>query len=136
MIRIVYVSRVSRGMGPDIEAMVAAAAACNAAQRITGALIFTGLHFAQWLEGPAQTVNTLFTRIALDPRHESITCVDRSAAPSRRFPNWAMHYAGPCFSADRQVRALLNPASAAIKTRARTKLLALFDQSEGIRAAA
>lgn len=126
MIQLIYASRMSPLSQPDVELIVAQSQARNAARAITGALIYTGQHFAQLLEGPASAVEPLFDRIVADPRHQCVTIVDRCGVQRRMFSNWHMLYSGRSFFADRQVRALLHPLPGASRDRAREKLLGLF----------
>ena len=81
--------------GPDtLGHLVATSRANNAALLVTGALIFTGTHFAQYIEGPPDSVARLRARISADPRHNSVhTFVERPVA-ARRFGAWSLAYAG------------------------------------------
>ena len=64
--------------------------AFNAGAGITGALVFTGSHFSQVLEGPAAAVQALMAAILRDPRHRDVRMLCESAAAKRRFGHWAM----------------------------------------------
>ena len=66
----------------------------NAALGITGALLFNSGFFAQVLEGPLDRVEQTFERIQRDLRHDDISVLECSLAPSRDFPEWAMAFAG------------------------------------------
>ncbi|MBU1357549.1 MAG: BLUF domain-containing protein [Gammaproteobacteria bacterium] len=57
----------------------------NAAQEITGLLVFDGLHFCQHLEGPRRAVEGLMERIACDPRHVEILVNHRGPLAERRY---------------------------------------------------
>lgn len=62
---------------------------------VTGALVFTERNFAQYLEGPEAGVDALMASIGRDPRHCDVRIVFRRPLARRRFPTWALAYAGP-----------------------------------------
>ncbi len=78
----------------------------NAQVGITGALYYSGPHFAQVLEGPRAAVLLLIAAIAADPRHSDVTIVQEEMVPARTFGGWAMAYVDG--TADEIVR--LSPA--------------------------
>ena len=61
---------------------------------VTGALLFSGGHFAQWLEGSRESVEGLMDSIGRDPRHTDIVILEAGPAAARRFPDWTLAYAG------------------------------------------
>lgn len=66
----------------------------NQQHEITGMLIFDGMRFAQYIEGPKEAIQGLIDRIGCDPRHHQI--VPLLHAPldgARRFARWSMAYA-------------------------------------------
>lgn len=67
----------------------------NPVAGITGALIFTGVHFAQALEGQAEVVANLMQRIRGDARHRIVLEFGYDAIDARRFDVWALAYTGP-----------------------------------------
>lgn len=75
--------------------MVANSQSRNAQLNLTGALIFTGTHFAQVLEGCKTAIDEVMTSIQRDRRHGAVTIVDRSPISERQFLHWAMAYQGP-----------------------------------------
>lgn len=66
----------------------------NAANGITGALLFNSGFFAQVLEGPLEMVETTFERIQRDLRHDDVSVLECGFVSSREFPEWSMAYAG------------------------------------------
>lgn len=94
-----------------VGAIVAVATARNPALGLTGALLFTGMHFAQVLEGPAASIDTLMESLRADSRHDSLLVVDRSIVPARRFDSWSMAYFGPSQFVSRHVTRLLSDPS-------------------------
>ena len=75
---------------------------------VTGALLFTGQHFAQVLEGPTESVQVLMDWITNDPRHRIIKVVDTSPITCRQFSDWQMAYQGPSQYVSRHVARLLH----------------------------
>lgn len=69
----------------DVETMVAAANVRNEHESITGILLFNGLHFFQLLEGPENTVKTIYQQICKDVRHYNVVELMCDYAPARRF---------------------------------------------------
>jgi len=81
----------------DVEQILLASRANNARAQVTGLLIFDGKRFLQALEGPVESVETTFSRIAVDPRHRALVRLSSRAVESREFGNWSMgsHLTGP-----------------------------------------
>src|SRR5690242_5872482 len=89
--QLVYISRAVRPLDDiDLTQLAAEAARFNGRQAITGLLLHDGGRFIQALEGVQPQVEALMTRIARDPRHDSIAYVERRAVPERQFGGWAM----------------------------------------------
>lgn len=109
---LMYVSRSALRIDGDadgVEQIVKTAAARNGSLQITGALIYTELHFAQVLEGPIQAVEKVMSSIRRDERHQDVTIVLNHRISARRFPDWEMAYMGRFPYLDRQVKPLLSP---------------------------
>lgn len=68
--------------------------AVNASIEVSGALLcVTGeneSYFAQFLEGPDDQVDNLYSKICKDNRHESIRLVYNTTSGNRFFENWSM----------------------------------------------
>ena len=94
-----------------VSEIVAHAHERNPAICVTGALLFTGTHFAQVLEGKTHVVEDLIAKMRQDPRHFDLQVVNRSPLPARRFANWSMAYFGPSQFVSRHVTRLLNNPS-------------------------
>lgn len=62
----------------------------NASHDITGALICRHDLFLQLLEGPQDTIESLYQRIAVDVRHIEVEKIINRQVPARIFPKWAM----------------------------------------------
>lgn len=83
----------------------------NAELSVTGALLFTGQHFAQIFEGPPESIQMLMTCIYNDSRHRNVKVVDTTPISSRQFPDWQMAYQGPSQFVSRHVTKLLQASS-------------------------
>lgn len=89
-----------------IEDIIQVARTRNEQLDVTGALIFTGRHFAQLLEGPTDNVDELMDSICADSRHHSLRVVRNDAAERRRLPDWSLAYAGESRYVDRFIEPL------------------------------
>ena len=76
----------------DVAAILQVSQARNAALGLTGALLFTGSHFAQVLEGEPAALDAVIASIVRDPRHHSVRVLCREPVAERRFSSWAMGY--------------------------------------------
>ena len=65
----------------------------NVVNSVTGVLIYKNPEFLQYLEGPRGAVVSLYDKIKLDDRHESVKTVNYAEIDSRIFPNWEMGFA-------------------------------------------
>lgn len=72
-----------RGLGHDF-------AQRNQRQQVSGLLLYDGAYFLQVLEGEENTVEALFQRIRLDPRHTDIVLLLRDPIPALHFGRWQM----------------------------------------------
>jgi len=88
---LIYRSRLNSGFSPtNLPLLVNKAQARNETLQVTGVLLFDGTHFLQVLEGPLESVNTLYRIICEDPRHDNVVELLRDYAPRRRFDNLGM----------------------------------------------
>lgn len=107
--RILYVSRslLPESDAADIvHAIVETSIARNSRDGLTGALVFTGRHFAQALEGDMPSVLALMADIARDRGHTDIEIAEQGTAPSRVFAEWSMGYWGTSAFVDRLIEGL------------------------------
>jgi hypothetical protein len=95
----------------QIEDIVTKAKRNNPLLSITGTLLFTGIHFAQILEGSAKHLDLLMATIMLDVRHDDIIIIERTAIGVRSLADWDMAYTGPSQFVQSHVSRLLGAAS-------------------------
>jgi hypothetical protein len=103
---IVYVSRSlipAADARQEVDNIVDRAMQANRVADISGALLYTGGHFAQILEGEADRLDPLIARIAADRRHGDVTILLRGPLAERRFALWACAYSGPSHFVDRHI---------------------------------
>lgn len=96
-----------------INQIVAISRRRNARVGVSGLLLATDRHFAQVIEGVAETIDTLIAAVRCDPRHHHVTVLLAEALPSRRFGNWSLAYRGRSAYLDHYIAPLIapNPAS-------------------------
>jgi len=108
LISLLYVSQAADGLAANaVDEIVAVAVSRNAALDITGALVFTGPHFAQVLEGPRGRIEELMTSIERDPRHRDVEVLEVTDIQERCFAKWSLAYAGPSLFVDQHLRPLV-----------------------------
>jgi hypothetical protein len=89
---IVYCSQAAQNMDKEaLENIIATARRNNPRFGITGLLVFGSGIFFQWLEGPRDTVTSLFKMISADSRHSDVVLLTKEDEfRERLFPNWDM----------------------------------------------
>ena len=120
----------------ELNSIIATARAFNPTVGITGALIYTGTHFAQIIEGDETAISELIAAIARDLRHAEVSIVARGPLSRRSFPDWSMAYNGPSQFVSRNVTRLLNAPSPAERSRAADWLVELLEEFSGFRTSA
>jgi hypothetical protein len=104
---LLYISRATeRASEAEVAKIIAAAQQRNRDVDLTGAIIFTGERFAQFLEGPPDALDAVMSSIARDDRHRDIKLLHVGRQSVRRFPDWEMAYCGPSSFVDRHIRPL------------------------------
>lgn len=89
LVQAFYVS-LSAASLPDLQAIQAASLRNNPAMGITGALLFTGGAFAQVLEGPEPSIESMCAAIGADGRHRGLRWLLRRRVAQRSFADWSM----------------------------------------------
>lgn len=93
LLQLVYLSTATRPMPPaDLEALLVATRARNAADELTGLLLYADRQFMQALEGPGPAVLATYERIRRDDRHTSLIEMLRQEVAERSFPDWSMGF--------------------------------------------
>lgn len=59
---------------------------------VTGFLVYRAGYFVQILEGPAASLELIYSRIVLDPRHGQLRVLYKGPLESRNFGRWSMEY--------------------------------------------
>lgn len=83
-------------MSPEALAdLLRQARAYNQAHRLTGLLLYAAdtQEFVQVLEGLQAEVQSLYAKIARDPRHKHAFVLHEGPAETRMFPDWRMGFA-------------------------------------------
>jgi len=93
MLSLIYSSVATRPLGDDdLAALLAQSRRLNAANDITGVLLFRNGYFLQLLEGPDQAVRSKMDTIKHDDRHTKVTVLTEELIEERQFPEWTMGY--------------------------------------------
>ena len=93
LVRLMYASRAVAAVDQDaLVAIVRKSKANNPGIGITGVLCHcpTECIFLQVLEGGRSAINTLYNRIAADPRHTQVELLSYEEINERRFAGWSM----------------------------------------------
>ncbi|RFP88750.1 BLUF domain-containing protein [Rhodobacteraceae bacterium 63075] len=91
--RLIYLSSATDAFAmSDLPSILEAARRNNAANAITGFLVYHDRKFLQVLEGPQAGVEACFKRISQDPRHFQCSIVNAGLEDSRLFEDWSMAY--------------------------------------------
>ena len=99
----------------------------NKHKDITGALLFTGTHFCQFLEGPEGAVSSLADKIRRDPRHSDVWVVHQEAVTVRRFAGWSMGYKGRSNFVGRYLFNIVNASEEAERRTAALSVVAMME---------
>lgn len=85
----------------------------NEALGVTGAMIFTGTYFAQFIEGSPAAIAEVKASIEADHRHAEVRTVPHAQTGERRFAAWTLAYASDAEPFDRLIgvaRTMRGPA--------------------------
>ena len=90
-IQLIYVSeRCARTDDAAINKIKLRAEPNNHRRNITGALLYTGHYFLQYLEGEAAVVDALYASICRDTRHTNVRLLLRKSITQRDFSRWSL----------------------------------------------
>lgn len=79
-------------MDPGVARILAKSRKNNARLGVVGGLLFGEGYFLQCLEGDAQVVQNLYSKIETDTRHRDVTVLLQSSISMRTFGAWSMKY--------------------------------------------
>jgi len=82
----------------------------NECNRVSGMLLYTGVHFLEILEGEESVLNEMWSRLQHDDRHASLVRIGDEACNERRFADWKMGYADD-LDVGSQVESLRSPVA-------------------------
>jgi Sensors of blue-light using FAD len=93
LIRCIYASLAAPSFKEDeLPLLLERARHANAGQSLTGMLLYIEGSFFQVLEGEAEAVDAVYTRIIRDPRHTRVTLIIREPIAQRDFSEWTMGF--------------------------------------------
>lgn len=93
LLRLLYLSAAARRLDEDdLDEILFCARRNNAANGITGILLYMDDAFLQVLEGDPKMVEATLARIENDGRHEALRMLLRETCTTRRFPDWSMGF--------------------------------------------
>lgn len=88
---IVYSSQAAPGLsGSKMEALVQDAARFNGNAGVTGVLLFDGSRFLQYIEGPQDGLDVVYSRVLHACSHRELIELNRGQLGQRAFPYWSM----------------------------------------------
>jgi hypothetical protein len=90
LIQLIYASQPFGFDDAMLNGILLDARRCNRRDGVSGMLICRADLYLQYLEGPEETVEKTFARIARDDRHCNITRLGSAALDARLFPDWDM----------------------------------------------
>lgn len=91
--QLVYQSSATVAITPNhLQHLLPAWRAQNHAAGLSGLLLYGGEGIMQVLEGPADSVHTVYQRIARDARHYNVCTLADGLVPARAFGQWSMGF--------------------------------------------
>ena len=92
MIQLIYISTAARRISvDDLQAILLTSIQHNSKKNITGLLLYDQGTFCQALEGEAEDVHALFSKILEDDRHTNIIKIFDDEIKIRDFSSWSMN---------------------------------------------
>ncbi len=91
--RLLYRSKATSTLGSlHLFNLLSEARAKNAQLNITGHLLYSKEVFVQCIEGPAESIESLWQSLQRDDRHFDIELLARGPLETRRFADWTMAF--------------------------------------------
>ena len=91
--RVIYVSEKTDVSDGTLKDIIASSKKNNPKEDVTGCLLSGSNSFLQLLEGPAEFINTLYSKISLDNRHKKVITLCDEKIDERLFLSWSMKLA-------------------------------------------
>ena len=91
--RVVYVSEKTNVSDTTLRDIIASSKKNNPEEDITGCLLSGSNSFLQLLEGPADFIDTLYSKISKDNRHGNVVTLCDEKIDQRLFLSWSMKLA-------------------------------------------
>lgn len=93
LLALAYASQAIEGL-PDgkIDQLTRDASSFNAMAGVTGLLVFDGARFLQYVEGPEDGIEAVYSRIRFAKSHSDLVELARGRVSKRRFPYWSMRW--------------------------------------------
>ena len=91
--RVVYVSEKTNVSDTTLKDIIASSKKNNPEEDITGCLLSGSNSFLQLLEGPADFIDTLYSKISKDNRHGNVVTLCDEKIDERLFLSWSMKLA-------------------------------------------
>lgn len=94
LVALIYTSRPVQPMGAvELGHLLLQARLFNAQVQVTGVLLHDHAQFLQYIEGPAESIETVYQRICASNRHTEVRTLMREPIAERLFPDWQMGFA-------------------------------------------
>ena len=91
--RVVYVSEKTDASDTTLKDIIASSQKNNPEEGVTGCLLSGSNSFLQLLEGPSDFIDTLYSKISKDNRHENVMTLCEEKIDVRLFLSWSMKLA-------------------------------------------
>jgi hypothetical protein len=91
--RVVYVSEKTDASDTTLKDIIASSKKNNPEEGVTGCLLSGSNSFLQLLEGPTDFIDTLYSKISKDNRHENVATLCDENIDERLFLSWSMKLA-------------------------------------------
>ena len=96
LVSMTYASRANQDVSAnDFNEILQQAQQNNAANGITGMLVFNKTYFLQTIEGPRAQINHLLSELLADRRHHDLQVIETREIKHREWSQWSMNYASP-----------------------------------------
>ncbi len=94
LVALIYTSRPAQPMGAvELGHLLLQARLFNAQVQVTGVLLHDPTQFLQYIEGPAESIDTVYRRICASDRHQEVVKLMHEPIAERLFPDWQMGFA-------------------------------------------